>query len=288
MQLANSIPVTPTRAAGGFAWPTASPGSPASLHPLFGRVFHDTDDAAGGGGQGGGDGGGAGAGDDDNSPLFTQKQLDEVVGRRLEQERRKWDREFQTKLEEEFNKRLASKEKDKDKADRADKADKSGKDKDEASVPKSEFDNLRSQMEATHRDQLAEKDNLLGEKEKVIASLLGEKRDAAIISAASYHNAVNPKQIAKLIGDAVGFDEDGVVVVFQSDGKSPRYGKDGNYLTVEDYVADFAKSNAHLFRAEVNPGGGGKGGGNPGGKQLQNLSSHQKIATGLTQKLHGR
>lgn len=285
MQIANTIPASPTRAAGGFAWPTASAGSPASLRPIFGRVFHDTDNGAGGGGQAGSEGGGAGAGDDDNSPRFTQKQLDEVVGRRLEQERRKWDREFQTKFDDELNKRQSSKDKEKD---RGDKGEKASKDKDEATVPKSEFDNLRSQMEATHRDHLAEKDTALADKDKVIASLLGEKRDAAIINAASIHNAVNPKQIAKLIGDAVGFDEDGAVVVYQPDGKSPRYGKDGNYLTVEDYVADFAKANAHLFKAEMNPGAGGKGGSNPGSKHLQNLSSQQKIATGLTQKLNGR
>ncbi|MNS24327.1 hypothetical protein D3C72_561660 [compost metagenome] len=211
-------------------------------------------------------------GDDESEPRFSQKQLDEVVGRRLEQERRKWDREFKQKLDEALKAHTAEAQDAKDKP----------KGKDEGVIPRAEYDHLKSQLERANKEAIAEKDALIAERDQQIAALLDEKRNSAIIAAAASLSPVNAKQIAKLVADQVGFDEDGSIVVFGPDGKSPRYGKDGNYLTVEDFMAEFAKTNPHLFKAEVTGGGGSKPGssGNKA-KQNQNLSSTQRIAAGL-------
>lgn len=238
-------------------------------------IHFDTPGNEGGGGAGDGDDHGGGAGGDDNDqggdekPQFTQKHLDDAIERRLGQERRKWDRDFQTKLNEELEKRQKPDPKGKDGK---------GKEGDEPTMPKSEFENLKKQMEEQYGMEIK------GFKEQ-IAALLDEKRTSAIVSAVADLSPVNAKQVAKLAGELVMFDEDGQVVVLDEKTGKVRYGTDGNYLTVEAYMAEFAKANPHMFKADMPGGAGGKGGGNPAGKKQELPSTGiGKIALGLQQQ----
>lgn len=249
-----------------------------SMPLMFGRRGHtpnprgihfDLDDK-GGGGSGGGDDDDGGGGDDkggnDDKPSFTQKQVDDIVERRLATERRKWDKDFQTKLQDELGKLNKSDDKGKGK----------GKD-DEPVMPKSEFENLKKQLEEQHGNTVKE----LNER---ITALLDEKRAGAIVAAVADLSPVNAKQVAKLAGDLVSFDDDGHVIVLDEKTGKARYGTDGNYLTVEAYMAEFAKANPHLFKADMAGGAGGKGGGNPAGKKQELPSTGiGKIAMGIGQ-----
>jgi hypothetical protein len=256
-------------------WMRSHSGHPRGIH-FDGADGGESANSTGAGGSESGDGAHADGDSEDNQPRFTQKQLDEVVGRRLEQERRKWDRDFKQKLDEALKARAAESQSQTQTPDGKEKP----KGKDEGTIPRSEYDHLKGQLERAHKEALAEKDEVIAQKDKQIEVLLDEKRHTAIIAAVAPLSPVNAKQVAKLVNDQIGFDEDGGIVVLSTSGQ-PRYGKDGNYMTVDEFMVEFAKANPHMFKAEVTTGSGSRGGTAPGGNK-QNLStSTAKIAAGL-------
>lgn len=256
-------------------WPRGHSGNPRGIY-FDGADGGESANGVGAVGSEATDGAQGDGDSEDSQPRFTQKQLDEVVGRRLEQERRKWDRDFKQKLDEALKARAAESQSQSSAAESKDRP----KGKDEGTIPRSEYDHLKSQLEKAHKEALTEKDQIIAQKDKQIEVLLDEKRHTAIIAAVAPLSPVNAKQIAKLVNDQVGFDEDGGIVVLSASGQ-PRYGKDGNYMTVDEFMVEFAKANPHLFKAEVTTGSGSRGGAAPGGNK-QNLStSTAKIAAGL-------
>jgi hypothetical protein len=271
-RVASGSPVNSWRLLSQFTGPSHS-GNPRGIHFDGADGGESTTGASGDVAPNSGDEGAEGtdaAGNDENAPRFTQKQLDEVLGRRLEQERRKWDREFKQKLDEALKARTQESSDGKERA----------KGKDENVIPRSEYDNLKRQLESSFNEVIAERDEHIKERDKQIAALLDEKRTAAIIAAVAPLSPVNAKQVATLVGDQVGFDEDGAIVVLGPKGQ-PRYGRDGNYLTVEDFMVEFSKANPHLFKAEVTSGSGSRGGTAPSGSNPNLTTSTAKIAAGL-------
>lgn len=239
------------------------PLSRMSLRPAHGFHF----DGEGGGGDEPDDdpadpekGKGKGEGE---KPVLTQKQFDEALQKRLASEQRKWDREFGTKL----NSELSNKLKERDEADK-----KAGKD----TIPRAEFDNLKSQLENDHKQTI---DGLMTK----IGSLLGHQKQAAILTGAAPHKPVNGHAVTKMAADHISFDDEGKMIVLNKEGKA-RYGQDGNYLSVDTFMVEFAKENPYLFEASGASGSGGKAGNKPAGPDTKNLSSTEKIAMGLRKK----
>lgn len=89
-----------------------------------------------------------------------------------------------------------------------------------------------------------------------IAEMLNGQKTGVLMSAASKANAVNPEVVAKLVGDAVAF-EDGRFVV-QEGGKA-KLNKRLEPMTVDEYVADYLEANPYLKKPS-NVGGAGSGG----------------------------
>lgn len=80
---------------------------------------------------------------------------------------------------------------------------------------------------------------------KRISQLLDVQRENAILVAAS--SAYDPRQIAKLVKDDIGFDEEGNLVVVDGKG-NPRLGATGKPVRVEEHIAAFLEANKHLVR----------------------------------------
>ena len=80
---------------------------------------------------------------------------------------------------------------------------------------------------------------------KRISQLLDVQRENAILVAAS--SAYDPRQIAKLVKDDIGFDDEGNLVVVDAKG-NPRLGATGKPVRVEEHIAAFLEGNKHLVR----------------------------------------
>lgn len=100
---------------------------------------------------------------------------------------------------------------------------------------------------------------------EIIDRLKGHQRNAAIVSAAAKAKAVDPEVVAKLIGDSVGFDEEGRLVVLETSGQ-PKLNRKAEPMAVEEFVAQYLDERPYLKQA-ANAGGGGSGTKAAGGGQ---------------------
>ena len=91
--------------------------------------------------------------------------------------------------------------------------------------------------------------------EERVAKLLEKERSAAIIGAAAKANAIDPEDVALLVGRYVAHDEDGNVVVLNERG-STRLNSKGDPMTVEEFVKSFVDTKPHLKRGANTPGVG--------------------------------
>lgn len=93
--------------------------------------------------------------------------------------------------------------------------------------------------------------------QKLQSDLRNIKINDALLGSASKHRAINPQQVVELLKNNVRLNEDGQVEVLAETG-TPRYNKDGNLYSVEEYVSEFLTQNPH-FQTATPSGSGSKG-----------------------------
>lgn len=77
--------------------------------------------------------------------------------------------------------------------------------------------------------------------------------------------------------------KDGNIVATGSDGK-PMYNKTGADLTVDEYVADLAKTAPHLFKSSEGTGSGRHQNGGSGNQDTSKMSAKDKMRQGLQER----
>jgi len=192
--------------------------------------------AGGDGAAGAGDAvkGGKGAGYPAGSEgLFTQGDVDAAVSKRLEG--------FAGVDVEEY---------------RALKSEKAKRER-EVLEKRGEFDKILAQT-------VREKDEVIGGKDREIASLVDQltriRVDNALLGAASAARAINPGQIVMLLKGNVHYDRKSDSVEVRENG-APLY-KGGKPVSVDEYVQGFLGANPHFMPA--GPSGSGAAGGTSG------------------------
>ncbi|MNX56807.1 hypothetical protein D3C86_876100 [compost metagenome] len=247
------------------------------MRPMFGmpRFFHDAagdggGSAGGGGGTGaggagqgaqggqGGDGGqGGGQGGAPGMIQMTQERFDQIVLDRVNQANRQWEGRYNT-LEAELQKLKGGSGSQGGQGGQGGSGDK-------------------TYTQADLQQLLAQKDEEYSPKLKAaedrIASLLEKERSAAIISAAAAAKAVDPQDVALLVGRFVSHDDKGDIVVLNDKGM-PRLNGNGDPMTVEEFVKQYVDSKPHLKQA-ANAGGAGSHT-KPGGAPQQQTSQRPK------------
>jgi len=93
--------------------------------------------------------------------------------------------------------------------------------------------------------------------QKLQGDLTNIKINDALLGSASKNRAINPQQVVELLKNSVQLNEDGQVEVLADNG-TPRYNKDGNLYSVEEYVSEFLTQNPH-FQMATPSGSGSKG-----------------------------
>ena len=93
--------------------------------------------------------------------------------------------------------------------------------------------------------------------QKLQGDLTNIKINDALLGSASNNRAINPQQVVELLKNSVQLNEDGQVEVLADNG-TPRYNKDGNLYSVEEYVSEFLTQNPH-FQMATPSGSGSKG-----------------------------
>ena len=93
--------------------------------------------------------------------------------------------------------------------------------------------------------------------QKLQSDLKNIKINDALLGSASKNRAINPQQVVELLKNSVQLNDDGQVEVLADNG-TPRYNKDGNLYSVEEYVSEFLTQNPH-FQMATPSGSGSKG-----------------------------
>ena len=93
--------------------------------------------------------------------------------------------------------------------------------------------------------------------QKLQSDLKNIKINDALLGSASKNRAINPQQVVELLKNNVQLNDDGQVEVLADNG-TPRYNKDGNLYSVEEYVSEFLTQNPH-FQMATPSGSGSKG-----------------------------
>jgi len=93
--------------------------------------------------------------------------------------------------------------------------------------------------------------------QKLQGDLKNIKINDALLGSASKNRAINPQQVVELLKNNVQLNDDGQVEVLADNG-TPRYNKDGNLYSVEEYVSEFLTQNPH-FQMATPSGSGSKG-----------------------------
>jgi len=93
--------------------------------------------------------------------------------------------------------------------------------------------------------------------QKLQSDLKNIKINDALLGSASKNRAINPQQVVELLKNNVQLNDEGQVEVLADNG-TPRYNKDGNLYSVEEYVSEFLTQNPH-FQMATPSGSGSKG-----------------------------
>jgi hypothetical protein len=94
-----------------------------------------------------------------------------------------------------------------------------------------------------------------------VATLAAKRERRALttlLKAAAPHGPIVPSDVLTLPRDSVSFDDKGSMVVLGDKGP-PRYSASGVYLTVSEYMTEFARANANLFAGQSMPSAGRHG-----------------------------
>jgi len=162
---------------------------------------------------------------------YTQEDIEGIVRTRLARERAKIYKELGTENLEEVKsviqekERLALEEKKK----------------------RGEFEDILKEQASKYQQEI----------QKLQTDLRSIKVNDSLLNSASRNKAINPQQVVELLKNNVQLNEEGQVEVLAENG-SPRYNKDGNLYSVEEYVSEFLTQNPH-FQMATPSGSGSKG-----------------------------
>jgi len=176
--------------------------------------------------------------------MLTQSEVDEVVKRAKEKERRQHERKYSGVDPDEY------------------RAMKAAQDAEEMERQKErgEFENILKQVNETNANTVTA---LQDELRRV-------KVDGALLSAANRGKAINAEQVANLLHSSVRMAKDGSVEVIDNNGAA-RYDDHGTPLTPDALVDEFLSGNPHFVAAT--PAGTGSQSSVGGGISSDNISS---------------
>ena len=155
---------------------------------------------------------------------FNQEQVDNMIKRRLEAEKSKYEKKLQ---EEENQKAELLKEQ-------------------QLKEAKSKAD-----IEKIMQERLSEKDSEL---QKVKEQIKKEKVDNSILSIANKEKSINAQQVVALLKNEVKYNDDGRIEVVDNN-SNVRYNAQGELLTIEDRVKEFLDSNPHFRQGSLSGSG---------------------------------
>jgi len=155
---------------------------------------------------------------------FNQEQVDNMIKRRLEAEKSKYEKKLQ---EEENQKAELLKEQ-------------------QLKEAKSKAD-----IEKIMQERLSEKDSEL---QKVKDQIKKEKVDNSILSIANKEKSINAQQVVALLKNEVKYNDDGRIEVVDNN-SNVRYNSNGELFTIEDRVKEFLDSNPHFRQGSLSGSG---------------------------------
>jgi hypothetical protein len=162
---------------------------------------------------------------------YSQEEIENIVKTRLARERAKIYKELGTENLDEVKSLMQEKERlaleDKKK--------------------RGEFEDILKDQASKYQQEI----------QKLQGDLKNIKVNDALLSSASKNKAINPQQVVELLKGKVQLNEEGQVEVLAENG-SPRYNKDGNLYSVEEYVSEFLTQNPH-FQLATPSGSGSRG-----------------------------
>ena len=155
---------------------------------------------------------------------FNQEQVDNMIKRRLEAEKNKYEKKLQ---DEEKQKAELLKEQQLKEA------------------------KSKSEIEKIMQERLSEKDLEL---QKVKDQIKKEKVDNSILSVANREKSINAQQVVSLLKDEVRYTDDGRIEVVDNN-SNVRYNTKGELFTIEDRVKEFLDSNPHFRQGSLSGSG---------------------------------
>jgi len=162
---------------------------------------------------------------------YSQEEIENIVKTRLARERAKIYKELGTENLDEVKSLMQEKERlaleDKKK--------------------RGEFEDILKDQASKYQQEI----------QKLQGDLKNIKVNDALLSSASKNKAINPQQVVELLKGKVQLNDEGQVEVLAENG-SPRYNKDGNLYSVEEYVSEFLTQNPH-FQLATPSGSGSRG-----------------------------
>lgn len=178
---------------------------------------------------------------------FTQAEVEKLIGKRLERERKKIASKFDGIDPDQY------------------KAWQSEKEQAEVELQKKrgEFDNI---LKSTVEKKDAEIEALRQQIQKV-------EVDGALLNAASKHGAVAPDQVSSLLRNSIRLGSDGKAEVVDTNG-NPRYSDSGDLFTPSELVSEFLTANPHFVKASAGGTGstGNAGGSTPRHKSVADMT----------------
>jgi len=167
---------------------------------------------------------------------LTEKQVEEIVQRRLERERNKVSKKLDgVDLDE--AKKLLEEKKQKEQ---------------ELSLQRGEFEKVM-------KETVSKKDQEIS---KLVSELQKVRIDEQLVNTASSLKAINPNEVKSLLRNSVKLNDSGDVEVVSENG-TPRYNEKGDPMTVSDLVTEYLNNNPHHLSATPSGAGSNSGiGGN--------------------------
>jgi hypothetical protein len=216
-----------------------------------------------GAGAGAGGGGGAGTGDGEAKLTLTETEFDARIQGRLEQARKKWEKEHGQSMTDEERAELETARKEREENKRR------------SLEEKGKYQEALKQQEESIRKSYDPELKTRDEKIDAISKRLrGEIVTNKLLAAASAGNAYNAEQAVRLTEPYVTLDDDFEPIVVDEKGKQRFVA--ANPMTPSQLMEEFLKANPHLVKAPAGANGGGAG----GGAHLSgagNLSEQQRL-----------
>lgn len=187
---------------------------------------------------------------------FTEDQVEEIVKRRLERERKTIAKKLDG-VDIEEAKKLLEEKKQKEQ---------------ELALQRGEFEKV---MKETVSKKDAEITKLVSELQKI-------RIDEQLVNTASNLKAINPNEVKALLRNSLKLNDSGNVEVVSENG-TPRYNDKGEPLTVQEFVSEYLNNNPHHLSATPKGTGSesGIGGQTPKTLKLSDLdmnnAEHRKI-----------